>query len=215
MSDSARYIRLADLTQRRLPPASGKDLLRAGLFAVAFIALVIPLSALQAGLNNAWQESHGQANLARPSAQECGIVRLLVGDLHRSGEDAALLRSVGEHGLSLQTIAWNQKGFTPAAYRAPADQADSRWCAGFGPDVRALGWVRMGDMLHERATVSVSRPAFSADGTRAVVAEVFTPPVANTGLSPAAWRSDVRSWNTILERGAAGGWSVVGRVTAN
>lgn len=161
----------------------------------------------------AYQETHGDANLARPTVTDCEIARAIVADVHGQGRDRLLLSMFGDAKFSLQTFAfgWEKPTAPPAGYAAPGDDGDWRWCAGLGGYLRSIGWVRLGDVVQQRSAIYVSRPAYNAARNAAVAFQNAMPaPTLVDGLTGRDRRSASEGNLVFLKRDQrTGAWTIV------
>ncbi len=169
--------------------------------------------------SDAYAESHGAANLARPSVVDCAIARAIVADVHGAGGERQLLRMFGDAKLGLQTFAWGweKPAAPPAGYLITGSDGDWRWCAGLGGYVRSIGWVGLGDVLRQRSTIGITRPAFNAAHDEAVAFQFALPdPQVAHGLAGPDRRRAFEGELVFLKRGQpTGGWKIVGRSPAS
>jgi hypothetical protein len=169
--------------------------------------------------SDAYQESHGAANLARPSVADCAIARAIVADVHGTGRERQLLRMFGDAKLSLQTFAWGweKSAAPPAGYLITGSDGDWRWCAGLGSYVRSVGWVGLGDVLHQRSAMFISKPAYNAARNEAIVFENALPdPRAANGFAGPDRRSAFGGDLVFLKNDQrTGAWGIVGHSPAN
>ncbi len=154
--------------------------------------------------------AQGDADMARPAADECQIARAALTAIHAAGSDKAWQTAGGVKEMSLASYS---KVINPADVSGYTDEeadnlrsksaADWRWCPGMGAFVSGLGWTAMGgdDPV---AVLALGRPGVNKAGDEARAYEAFLAPNADTGVL----RLTRGPWVVTLRKGATGAWQV-------
>jgi len=152
--------------------------------------------------------AQGDADMAKPTADECAIARAAIAAVHAAGSDKAWQAAAGVHEMSLAAYSKvintaDVAGFTDDEARNLRSKAaaDWRWCAGMGPFVGSLGWSPMGGE-YSIAVLALGRPGMSPAGDEARLYEAFMAPKPDTGVLKLARGP----WLVTLHRGANGAW---------
>jgi hypothetical protein len=152
----------------------------------------------------------GDADMAKPAADECAIARAALTAIHAAGADKTWQAGAGVHEMSL---ADDSKVINPADVAGYSDDeadnlrskaaADWRWCPGMGAFVGGLGWRQMGgdDVV---AVLALGRPGVNKAGDEARAYEAFLAPNPNTGVL----RLNHGPWLVTLHKGPNGAWQV-------
>jgi hypothetical protein len=156
-------------------------------------------------------ETVGEADMAKPAADECAIARAALAAIHASGDDARWPASVGATAMTLKTYSPRVNPVdVPGFSDEEADNlrskttADWRWCAGMGDFVRGLRWRPMG-ADDSSALLGLARPAMNAAGDEAKLYETFAAPPAEGDTHAPLRRGP---WLVTLHRNAGGAWQV-------
>ena len=156
-------------------------------------------------------DAPGDADLAKPTADECAIARVALHAIKVAGADRAWQTGAGVSEMSLAAAS---KVINPADVAGYSDDeaddlrgksaADWRWCPGMAAFVDGLGWRPMGgdDPI---AVVALGRPGLNKAGDEARAYEAFLAPNPNTGVLKLARGP----WLVTLHRNATGAWQVI------
>jgi hypothetical protein len=152
----------------------------------------------------------GDADMAKPAADECAVARAALTAIHAAGADKAWQTGAGVHEMSL---ADDSKVINPADVAGYSDDeadnlrskaaADWRWCPGMATFVGGLGWRQMGgdDVV---AVLALGRPGVNKAGDEARAYEAFLAPRGDSGVL----RLARGPWLATLHRAPSGAWQV-------
>jgi len=155
-------------------------------------------------------DAPGDADMAKPAADECAIARAALTATHGAGSDKAWQTGVGVQEMSLAAYS---KVINPVDVPGYSDEeadnlrskaaADWRWCPGMAAFVSGLGWRQMGgdDVV---AVLALGRPGLSKAGDEARAYEAFLAPRGDSGIL----RLARGPWLVTLHRGPNGAWQV-------
>ncbi len=155
-------------------------------------------------------DAPGDADMAKPAADECAIARAAVAAIHGAGSDKAWQAGAGVTEMSLAAYS---KVINPVDVPGYSDDeadnlrskaaADWRWCPGMAAFVGGLGWRPMGgdDAV---AVLALGRPGLNKAGDEARVYEAFLAPRADSGVL----RLTRGPWLVTLHHGPNGAWQV-------
>jgi hypothetical protein len=153
----------------------------------------------------------GDADMAKPSADECAIARAALAAVHAAGSDKAWQTGAGVTAMSL---AAHSKVINPADVSGFSDDeaedlqgkaaADWRWCPGMATVVSGLGWSPMGGD-EDGAVLALGRPGMNKAGDEARAYEAFLAPREDKGNVVMLARGP---WLVTLHKGANGAWQV-------
>jgi hypothetical protein len=156
-------------------------------------------------------DAPGDADMAKPAANECAIARAALAAVHAAGADKAWQTGAGVQEMSL---AADSKVINPVDVPGYSDDeaddlrskaaADWRWCPGMAAFVGGLGWRPMGgdDPV---AVLALGRPGLNKAGDEARAYEAFLAPRGDSGIL----RLARGPWLATLHRGPNGAWQVV------
>jgi hypothetical protein len=155
--------------------------------------------------------AQGDADMAKPTTDECAIARTVLTAVHAAGSDKAWKNAAGVREM---TLAAHSKvintadvaGFTDDEARNLRSKAaaDWRWCSAIGTFVAGLGWSAMGGE-YSIAQLTLGRPAMNPAGDEARAYEAFMAPKPDSGVLKLARGP----WLVTLHRGPNGAWQVV------
>jgi hypothetical protein len=155
-------------------------------------------------------DAPGDADMAKPAADECAIARAALTAVHAAGSDKAWQTGAGIQEMSLAAYS---KVINPVDVPGYSDDeadnlrskaaADWRWCPGMAAFVGGLGWRPMGgdDAI---AVLALGRPGLSKAGDEARVYEAFLAPRGDSGVL----RLARGPWLVTLHKGPNGAWQV-------
>ncbi|HZZ89471.1 MAG TPA: hypothetical protein VFE13_14165 [Caulobacteraceae bacterium] len=154
--------------------------------------------------------AQGDADMAKPTADECAIARVALTAVRATGSDKTWQAAAGVHEMSLATYSKvintaDVAGFTDDEARNLRSKAaaDWRWCKGMGTFVSGLGWSGMGGE-YSIAVLTLGRPGMSPAGDEARLYEAFMAPKPDTGVL----KLTRGPWLVTLHRAANGAWQV-------
>lgn len=154
--------------------------------------------------------AQGDADMAKPAADECLIARAALTAIHAAGADQAWETAGGVKEMSLASYS---KVINPADVSGYTDEeadnlrsksaADWRWCPGMGTFVSGLGWRGMGgdDPV---AVLALGRPGLNKAGDEARAYEAFLAPRPESGVL----KLTRGPWVVTLHKGPTGAWQV-------
>jgi hypothetical protein len=154
--------------------------------------------------------AQGDADMARPTAEECAIARAALSAIHAGRAEKAWQTGAGVSEMSLGT---DSKVINPVDVAGYSDEeadnlrsksaADWRWCPGMTTFVSGLGWTQMGgdDVV---AVLALGRPGLNKVGDEARVYEAFMAPRGDSGILRLAGGP----WLATLHRGPNGAWQM-------
>ena len=155
-------------------------------------------------------DAPGDADMAKPTADECAIARAALTAIHAAGSDKAWRTGAGETENSLVA---ESKVINPADVSGFTDDeadnlraksaADWRWCPGMAAFIGGLGWRPMGD--DNMASVALGRPGMNKAGDEARAYEAFVAPKADSGGVLLLARGP---WVVTLHKSPSGAWQV-------
>jgi hypothetical protein len=155
-------------------------------------------------------DAPGDADMAKPSADECAIARAALTAIHAAGSDKAWRTGVG---ASESSLVDESKVINPADVSGYSDDeadnlraksaADWRWCPGMAAFVGGLGWSPMGD--DNTAAVALGRPGMNKFGDEARAYEAFVAPKPDSGGVLLLARGP---WLVTLHKIPTGAWQV-------
>jgi hypothetical protein len=164
----------------------------------------------QKAQHQALVDAPGDADLAKPTADECAVARAALTAVHAAGADKAWRTGAGASEMSLVA---QSKVINPADVSGYSDDeadnlraksaADWRWCPGMAAFVGGLGWSPMGD--DNMASVALGRPGMNKAGDEARAYEAFVAPKADSGGVLLLARGP---WVVTLHKGPNGAWQV-------
>ncbi|HXQ15822.1 MAG TPA: hypothetical protein VN814_14490 [Caulobacteraceae bacterium] len=155
-------------------------------------------------------DAPGDADMAKPTADECAIARAALHAIHVTGADKAWQSGAGVSEMSLGAYS---KVINPADVSGYSDDeadnlrsksaADWRWCPGMAAFVGGLGWRPMGgdDVI---AALALGRPGLNKAGDEARAYEAFLAPRTDSGVL----KLTRGPWLVTLHKGANGAWQV-------
>ncbi len=153
-------------------------------------------------------DAPGDADMAKPTADECAIARVALHAIQDAGADKAWRQGAGVTEMSLAPAS---KVINPADVSGYSDDeadnlrgkaaADWRWCPGMAAFVGGLGWKPMGgdDPI---AVVALGRPGVNKAGDEARAYEAFLAPNPDTGVL----KLTRGPWLVTLHRNPNGAW---------
>ncbi|HEX3407934.1 MAG TPA: hypothetical protein VHS81_11905 [Caulobacteraceae bacterium] len=155
----------------------------------------------------------GDADLAKPTADECAMARAATTAVHTAGDDK---RWESGAGVANMTLASHTKVINPADFAGISDDesdnlnskapADWRWCQGMSAFVSGFSWNAMG-ADYPVATLALGLPAVDKAGDEAVMYEAFMAQKGDSGVLGLA----KGPWLLTLHKGPNGAWQVTKR----
>jgi hypothetical protein len=155
-------------------------------------------------------DAPGDADMAKPTADECAVARAALTAVHAAGSDKVWRTGAGASEMSLVA---QSKVINPADVSGYSDDeadnlrakpaADWRWCPGMAALVGGLGWSPMG--ADNVASVALGRPGMNTAGDEARAYEAFVAPKADSGGVLLLARGP---WLVTLHKGPNGAWQV-------
>lgn len=155
----------------------------------------------------------GDADLAKPVADDCAMAKAAASAVHTAGDDKQWESGAGVTGM---TLASHTKTINPADFAGITDDestnlnskapADWRWCPGMSVFVSNFGWNAMG-ADYPVATLALGLPAVDKAGDEAVMYESFMAQKADSGVLGLA----KGPWLVTLHKGPNGAWQVTKR----
>jgi hypothetical protein len=155
-------------------------------------------------------DAPGDADMAKPAADECAIARAALTAVHGAGSDKAWQTGAGVREMSLAAYSKvinpvDVPGYSDdeADNLRSKDAADWRWCPGMAAFVGGLGWRPMGgdDAI---AVLALGRPGLNKTGDEARAYEAFLAPRGDSGVL----RLARGPWLATLHKGPNGAWQV-------
>jgi hypothetical protein len=154
----------------------------------------------------------GDADLAKPTADDCAAAKAAASAVHAAGDDKQWETAAGVSSMSL---ADHTKVINPADFAGISDDqsnnlnskapADWRWCPDMSAFVSHFGWNAMG-ADYPVATLALGLPAVNKAGDEAVMYEAFMAQKESGGLGLAKG-----PWLVTLHKGPNGAWQVTKR----
>jgi len=155
-------------------------------------------------------DAPGDADMAKPAADECAIARAALAAAHAAKSDKAWQAGAGVQEMSLAIYS---KVINPADVAGYTDDeadnlrskagADWRWCPGMAAFLGGLGWSQMGPGDNGVAVLGLGRPGMNKTGDEARVYEAFLSPNAGGALHVTRG-----PWLATLHKGPTGAWQV-------
>ncbi len=159
---------------------------------------------------HAQETAPGDPSLAKPTVDECAIVRAVLSDAHASGADAKWRAAYKTAAMSLRP---RSQVVNPTGTSGYSDDevenlrgkgaADWRGCPDMGGLVHSLGWSPMTDD-EAVADLALGRPGVNKAGDEAKLFEGFIVPDVDVG----SLRMKGGPWLVTLHRAPNGVWTV-------
>jgi hypothetical protein len=158
-------------------------------------------------------DAPGDADLDKPTAEECAMARAAAAAVHAAGDDKRWEAGAAQTTMSLVA---HSKVINPADFAGFADDeaaslnskaaGDWRWCQGLAASVAGLGWSAMGSD-YGVAGLALGRPALNKAGDEAKMYEAFVSPKEEGG-APMLTKGP---WLVTLHKAPTGAWQVTAR----
>jgi hypothetical protein len=158
----------------------------------------------------AQEAAPGDPSLAKPTADECAIVRAVLSDAHASGKDAKWRATYKAGAMSLRPRSQvvnptGKSGYTDEEVENLRGKGATDWrgCPDMGTFIHSLGWSPMTDE-EDVADLALGRPAVNKTGDEAKLFEGFIVPDVDVG----SLQMKGGPWLVTLHRGPNGAWAV-------